>query len=151
MPQIGSADSAHSGRRQVAVRHGMFVVGDRHETEPPLLRGMLPLVSPQTHRQIDQLTLRGLLATSTTLPRFDKQAAAITLTIAGVEGAAYLTTDYPAALTPLISFRGHNRRAMAHCSLVIGLALMAPGSRRGAGWPCSPDATGHSIIGNRVS
>lgn len=97
-----------------------------------MLTGILPLVSPQTHRRIDQLTFPGLLATSAFLSRFDKRAAAITLATAGVEGAAYLTTDYPPAVTPLISFRDHNRWAMAHGALVIGLAMLAPGlTRRG--------------------
>ena len=97
-----------------------------------MLTGILPLVSPQTHRRIDQLTFPGLLAASALLSRFDERAAAITLATAGVEGAAYLMTDYPPAVMPLISFRDHNRWATAHGALVIGLALLAPGlTRRG--------------------
>src|SRR3954454_8810408 len=49
-----------------------------------------------------------------------------------VEGVAYVTTDYPPTMLPLMSFRTHNRIATAHGALVIAVALTMPGlTRRG--------------------
>lgn len=94
--------------------------------------GIMAVVSPQTHRRIDQLTFPGLLATAAWMARWDKTAAAFTLLTAAVEGAAHVTTDYPPAILPLMSFRTHNRLATAHGALVIALGLTLPGlSRRG--------------------
>jgi hypothetical protein len=93
--------------------------------------GIIPLISPQTHRRIDQVTFPGLLAASL-MARQDRRAGAVILMTAAVEGVAHLTTDYPPATLPLMSFRTHNRVAMAHGVFVIALGLMAPGiSRRG--------------------
>lgn len=56
----------------------------------------------------------------------------MTLATAAIEGTAYLTTDYPPAVLPRMSFRAHNRVAPAHGALVIALGLTLPGlSRRG--------------------
>ena len=94
--------------------------------------GITPLISPQAHRRIDQLTFPGLLAAAAAMARGDRRAAAVILATAAVEGTAYLTTDYPPAVLPLMSFRTHNRVAAAHGALVIGLGLTLPGlSRRG--------------------
>jgi|SRR5215207_5346972 len=66
------------------------------------------------------------------MARWDRGAAAVTLMTAAVEGVAHLTTDYPPAILPWMSFRTHNGLATAHGALVIALALLAPGiSRRG--------------------
>ena len=66
------------------------------------------------------------------MARWDRRAAAVTLATACVEGVAYLTTDYPPAILPLMNFRTHNRVATAHGALVIALGLTLPGlSRRG--------------------
>src|SRR5688572_7229794 len=66
------------------------------------------------------------------MTRVDRKAAAVTLATAAVEGTAYLTTDYPPAILPLMSFRTHNRVAAAHGALLIALGLLMPGlSRRG--------------------
>lgn len=94
--------------------------------------GIMAVVSPQTHRRIDQLTFPGLLATAAWMARWDKRAAAVTLVTAAVEGVAHVTTDYPPAVLPLMSFRTHNRLATAHGALVIALGLTLPGlSHRG--------------------
>jgi hypothetical protein len=94
--------------------------------------GALPLVSRKQHRTIDQLTFPGLLAAAAWISRWDKRAAAVTLATAAVEGTAYLTTDYPPAVLPLLSYRTHNRWAATHGALVITLALTMPGlTRRG--------------------
>jgi len=94
--------------------------------------GITAVISPQANRRIDQLTFPGLLATAAWMARWDRRAAAVTLATAGVEGVAYLTTDYPPAVLPMMSFRTHNRVATAHGALVIGLGLMLPGlTRRG--------------------
>jgi hypothetical protein len=94
--------------------------------------GITALVSPQTHRRIDQLTFPGLLAAAALMARRDRRAAAIILMTAAVEGAAHLTTDYPPAVLAWMSFRAHNRVATAHGALVIALGLTLPGlSRRG--------------------
>lgn len=85
------------------------------------------LVSPQAHRRIDQLTFPGLLAASALMAGLDKKAAAIFLLTAAVEGAAHVTTDYPPAILPWMSFRTHNHVATAHGALVITLGLLAPG------------------------
>ena len=92
-----------------------------------MVTGILPLVSPQAHRRIDQLTFPGLLASAAWMSRWDKRAAAVILATAAIEGTAYLTTDYPPAVLPLMSFRAHNRVAAAHGTLVIGLGLTLPG------------------------
>ena len=89
--------------------------------------GITALISPQTHRRIDQLTFPGLLAAAAWMARRDRRAAAVILATACVEGAAYLTTDYPPAVRPLMRFRTHNRIATAHGALVIGLGLTLPG------------------------
>jgi hypothetical protein len=94
--------------------------------------GLIPLISSQTHRRIDQLTFPGLLATAALMVGQDRRAAGVILATAFVEGAAYLTTEYPPAVLPLMSFRTHNRVATAHGALVIGLGLLMPGlTRRG--------------------
>ena len=78
--------------------------------------GITALISPQAHRRIDQLTFPGLLAAAALMTRVDRKAAAVTLLTAAVEGAAHLTTDYPPAVLPWMSFRTHNRVATAHSS-----------------------------------
>jgi hypothetical protein len=94
--------------------------------------GMTAVISPQTHRRIDQLTFPGLLAAAAWMARWDRRAAAVTLMTAAVEGVAHVTTDYPPAILPLMSFRTHNRWATAHGALVITLGLTLPGlTRRG--------------------
>src|SRR4051812_31872284 len=94
--------------------------------------GITAVISPQANRRIDQLTFPGLLATAAWMARWDRRAAAVTLATAGVEGVAYLTTDYPPAVLPMMSFRTHNPAATAHGALVIALGLMLPGlTRRG--------------------
>jgi hypothetical protein len=94
--------------------------------------GLIPLISPPTHRRIDQLTFPGLLATAALMFGQDRRAAGVILATAAVEGAAHVTTDYPPAIFPLMSFRTHNRVATAHGALVIGLGLLMPGlTRRG--------------------
>src|SRR3954463_4813498 len=94
--------------------------------------GITAAISPQAHRRIDQLTFPGLLATAAWMARRDRRAAAITLMTAAVEGVAHLTTDYPPAILPWMSFRTHNRIATAHGAVVMALALLVPGiSRRG--------------------
>ena len=94
--------------------------------------GIPALISPQTHRRIDQLTFPGLLAVAALMRQIDRKAAAITLMTAGVEGMAHVTTDYPPALVPLMSFRTHNRIAAAYGAFVIALSLAVPGiSKRG--------------------
>ena len=87
----------------------------------------LAFLSPQAHRRIDQLTFPGLLAAAALLTRVDRKAAAITLATAAVEGVAHVTTDYPPAILPWMSFRTHNRLATAHGALVLALGLLAPG------------------------
>jgi len=100
--------------------------------DKPMLIGILPLVSPWTHRRIDQLTFPGLLAASALMTRVDKRAAALFLLTAGVEGAAHVTTDYPPAILPLLGFKTHNRIAMTHGMGLIALGLKLPGlTRRG--------------------
>src|SRR5947209_2162777 len=89
--------------------------------------GIAAVISPQTHRRIDQITLPGLLAAAAAMARVDRRAAAVVLATAAVEGTAYLTTNYPPAVLPLMSFRAHNRVAAAHGALVIGLGLAVPG------------------------
>ena len=94
--------------------------------------GITAAISPQAHRRIDQLTFPGLLAAAAGMARVDRRAAAVILATAAVEGTAYLTTDYPPAVLPLMSFQTHNRIAAAHGALVIALGLLMPGlSRRG--------------------
>jgi hypothetical protein len=94
--------------------------------------GITALVSPQSHRRIDQLTFPGLLAAAALMARRDRRAAAIILMTAAVEGVAHLTTDYPPAVLPWMSFRAHNRVATAHGAFVMALAFTVPGiSRRG--------------------
>ena len=94
--------------------------------------GITSLLSPRAHRRIDQYTFSGLLAAAAAMARVDRRAAAVILATAAVEGTAYLITDYPPAVLPLMSFRTHNRVATAHGALVIGLGLTLPGiSRRG--------------------
>lgn len=89
--------------------------------------GITSLLSPRAHRRIDQFTFPGLLAAAAAMARVDRRAAAVILATAAVEGTAYLTTDYPPAVLPLMSFRTHNRVAAAHGALVIGLGLTLPG------------------------
>ena len=89
--------------------------------------GITSLLSPRAHRRIDQFTFPGLLAAAAAMARVDRGAAAVILATAAVEGTAYLTTDYPPAVLPLMSFRTHNRVAAAHGALVIGLGLTLPG------------------------
>ena len=96
--------------------------------------GTTAFISPQAHRRIDQLTFPGLLAAAAVMARVDRRAAAVILTTAAVEGTAYLTTDYPPAVLPLMSFRTHNRVATGHGALVIALGLTLPGLSR----PCAP-------------
>ncbi len=104
--------------------------------------GNTAVVSPEAHRRIDQLTFPGLLATAALMARRDPRAASVVLVTAVVEGVAHLTTDYPPAILPWMSFRTHNRIATAHGAVVIALGLMVPGiSRRGrwalcASGPC---------------
>ncbi len=94
--------------------------------------GITAVISPLTHRRIDQITFPGLLAAAAWMARWDRRAAAVTLLTAAVEGVAHVTTDYPPAVLPLMSFRTHNRLATAHGALVIALGLTLPGlSRRG--------------------
>ena len=94
--------------------------------------GITSLVSPRAHRRIDQFTFPGLLAAAAAMARVDRRAAAVILATAAVEGTAYLITDFPPAVLPLMSFTTHNRVAAAHGALVIGLGLTVPGiSRRG--------------------
>lgn len=92
--------------------------------------GIMAVISPRTHRRIDQITFPGLLATAAWMARWDRRAAAVTLLTAAVEGAAHVTTDYPPAVLPLMSFRTHNRLATAHGALVIALGLTLPGLSR---------------------
>lgn len=92
-----------------------------------MVTGIVPLISPPAHRRIDQLTFPGLLAAAALMTRVDRKAAAVTLATAFVEGTAYLTTDYPPAVLPLMSFRTHNRVAAAHGSLLVTLGLLMPG------------------------
>src|SRR5206468_11809538 len=96
--------------------------------------GIMAVISLQMHRRIDQITFPALLATAAWMARRDRRAAAITLMTAAVEGLAYLTTDYPPAVLPLMSFRAHNRWAAAHGTLVITLALTLPGLTRRGRW-----------------
>jgi hypothetical protein len=96
--------------------------------------GIMAVISPRAHRRIDQLTFPGLLATSAWMARRDPRAAAIVLMTAAVEGAAHLTTDYPPAILPWMSFRTHNRLATAHGAVVMALALMVPGIARRNRW-----------------
>jgi hypothetical protein len=94
--------------------------------------GITAVISPQTHRRIDQFTFPGLLTAAAWMARRDRRAAAVTLATAAIEGAGYLTTDYPPAVLPLMSSRTHNRVATAHGALVMAIALTTPGiSRRG--------------------
>lgn len=100
--------------------------------------GVAPLISPQAHRRIDQITFPGLLVAAAVLTRVDRKAAAVTLATAFVEGTAYLTTDYPPAVLPPMSFRTHNRVAAAHGSLLIMPGLLTPGlSGRGQAALCT--------------
>lgn len=71
-----------------------------------------------------------LLAVAAIMSRVDRRAAAVILATAAVEGTAYLTTDYPPAVLPLMGFQVHNRVATAHGALVIGLGLSTPGLSR---------------------
>ena len=89
--------------------------------------GITAAISPQAHRRIDQLTFPGLLAAAAWMGGWDRRAAAVTLVTAAVEGAAYLTTDYPPAVLPGMSFRAHNRLATAHGAAVLALGLLMPG------------------------
>lgn len=94
--------------------------------------GTIPLISPQAHRRIDQLTFPGLLAAAAWMASWDKRAAAVTLATAAIEGTAYPTTDYPPAVLPLMNFQAHNRVATAHGAFVIALGMRRPGlSTRG--------------------
>jgi hypothetical protein len=94
--------------------------------------GITVLISPQTHRRIDQLTFPGLLAAAALMSRQDRRAAGVILLTAAVEGAAHVATDYPPAILSIMSFRTHNRVATAHGAIVIALGLMLPGlTRRG--------------------
>ena len=92
--------------------------------------GITAVISPQTHRRMDQLTFPGLLGAAASMARRDRRAAAVILMTAAVEGVAHVTTDYPPAILPLMSFRTHNRVATAHGALVIALGLLAPGLLR---------------------
>ncbi len=80
--------------------------------------GITAAIPPQAHRRIDQFTSPGLLAAATVMSRVDRRAAVI-LAMAAGEGTAYLNTDDPPAVLPLMSFRTHNRVATDH-----GLAVM---------------------------
>ncbi len=89
--------------------------------------GITSLLSPRSHRRIDQLTFPGLLAAAAAMAGVDRRAAAVILATAAVEGTAYLITDYPPAVLPLMCLRTHNRVAAAHGSLLITLGLLTPG------------------------
>jgi hypothetical protein len=100
--------------------------------------GITAVISPQTHRRIDQFTFPGLLTTAVWMARWDRRAAAVTLATAAIEGAAYLATDYPPAVLPLMSFRTHNRVATAHGAFVVALGLALPGlTHRGRAALCT--------------
>jgi hypothetical protein len=92
--------------------------------------GIPGVISLQAHRRIDQLTFPGLLATAAWMVRRDTRAAAVILITAAVEDMAHLTTDYPPAILPWMSFRTHNRLATAHGAVVMALALIVPGISR---------------------
>ena len=72
------------------------------------------------------------------MARVDRRAAAVILATAAVEGTAYLTTDYPPAVLPLMSFRTHNRVATAHGASSSGSVSRCRASRGGGGWRCAP-------------
>jgi hypothetical protein len=111
------------------VRHGIFntVGGLFQRLGKFMATGITAIISPQAHRRIDQLTFPGLIAAAALMARWDRRAASIVLMTAGVEGVAHVTTDYPPAILPLMSFRTHNRIAIAHGAVVIALGLTLPG------------------------
>jgi hypothetical protein len=67
--------------------------------------GITAAISPRTHRRIDQLTFPGLLGAAALMAPLDRKAAGVILMTAAVEGVAHVTTDYPPAILPLMSFR----------------------------------------------
>jgi hypothetical protein len=92
------------------------------------------LVSPQLHRRFDQFACPALVALSAVLSRRDTAAAAVALTMAAGEGAAQLTTNYPPAVLPWLSFRGHTRVGVAHGLFIGALAATVPGIARRNRW-----------------
>jgi hypothetical protein len=97
-----------------------------------MIVGSIPVLSPQAHRRIDQLSFPALVATAALLSRRDARAGSVALLTAAIEGTAHLITDYPPGILPWISFRAHNQWAFAHGCLVAALSLSLPGiSRRG--------------------
>ena len=97
--------------------------------------GITSLISPRAHRRIDQFTFPGLLAAAAAMARVDRRAAAAILATAVVEGTAYLTTDYPPAVLPLMSFRhpqpggrsprGARHRARSHAAGPLAAGRLA--------------------------
>jgi hypothetical protein len=92
------------------------------------------LVSPQLHRRFDQFACPALVALSAVLSRRDPAAASVALTMAAGEGAAQLTTNYPPAILPWLSFRGHTRVGIAHGLFIGALAATVPGITRRNRW-----------------
>ncbi|MFO0891619.1 MAG: hypothetical protein U0790_21050 [Isosphaeraceae bacterium] len=97
-----------------------------------MIIGSIPVLSPEAHRRIDQLSFPALVPTSALLSRRVPRAGSIALLTAAVEGAAHLNTDDPPGILPWIGFQAHNRWAFAHGRLFAALSLSLPGlSRRG--------------------
>jgi hypothetical protein len=59
--------------------------------------------------------------------RRNRRAAALVTADAAIQGSALLTTDYPPAFIPLMSFRNHLRFANLHAACSAALALLIPG------------------------
>ncbi|MXQ12386.1 hypothetical protein [Microvirga makkahensis] len=84
-------------------------------------------ISPQTHRRIDMLVFPTTVALVVWMFRRNRRAAALIAADAAIQGSALLSTDYPPAFIPAMSFRDHLRFANLHAACSAALTLLIPG------------------------
>ncbi len=101
--------------------------------------GLIPkVVSARPHRRFDILVSPCLLGATVWMSRRNGPAASLIVLTTATEAASFLTTDYPPAILPRVSFRDHIRVGLTVPTAIAALALLFRDVPRASGASSSP-------------
>lgn len=82
------------------------------------------IISSRAHRRFDSFALPGLIGATVWMSRRNRPAASLVVLTAAIEGAGFLTTDFPPGILPWMSFRDHIRAGLTTPAFIAALALL---------------------------
>ena len=84
------------------------------------------VISPKAHAIADLLAFPVMVGITLWMARRNKQAAFVMAVNTASEASIALTTNYPPAVIPLISFQNHIKIGIAYSPMSLALATLLP-------------------------